>query len=113
MMGLDARKRHRGVRPNKTSPEVITLFLCSIQFSMEFQMLIKFKMLKKIDFSCVQILRYCIYHADKYQNANDCWYFNIYEHDTFHAQLSWAQKSLITSGSVLSYREQLDFWNFL
>ena len=51
-------------------------------------MLIKFKMLKKIDFSCVQILRYCIYHADKYQNANDCWYFNIYEHDTFHAQLS-------------------------
>ena len=28
-----------------------------------------------------------IYHADKCKNANN---FNIYEHDEFHAQLSWA-----------------------
>ena len=24
--------------------------------------------------------------------ANNCWHFNIYEQDKFHAQLSWAGK---------------------
>ena len=72
-------------------PEVIKLFSCSTQLSMEFQMLIKSKLLKNKDFSCFQMLRCCIYHAHKYQN--DCWHFNIYEHDKFHAQLSF-----ITSG---------------
>ena len=28
-------------------------------------------------------------------NANNCWYFNIYEHDKFHAQLSWAWKKVL------------------
>ena len=46
------------------------------------QMLIKSKMLKNKDLSCFQMLRCCIYHAHKYQDAN------IYEHDKFHAQLS-------------------------
>ena len=28
----------------------------------------------------------CIYQAIKCLNANNCWYFNIYEHDKVHAQ---------------------------
>ena len=55
------------------------------QLSMEFQLLTKTKMLKNKDFSCFQTLRYSIYHAHKCQNANDCWHFNIYEHDKFYA----------------------------
>ena len=71
-----------------SGPKVIKLFSCSSQLNMEFQMLIKSKMLKNKDFSCVQMLRCCIYHNYKYLNANNCWHFNIYEHDKFHAQLS-------------------------
>ena len=51
---------------------------------MKFQLLIKGKMGKtKYGF---KTLRY-IYYADKCLNANNCWHFNIYEQDTFHAQL--------------------------
>ena len=46
------------------------------------------KILKNKDFSCFQTLRCCIYHADKCRNINNSWYFNIYEHDICHAQLS-------------------------
>ena len=66
-------------------PEVIKLFSCSTQLSMEFQMLIKPRMLKNKRFSCFQQLRCCIYHAHKYQNANN---FNLYKHDKCHAKLS-------------------------
>ena len=30
-------------------------------------------------------------------NANNCWHFNIYEHDKFHVELRLASKSFITS----------------
>ena len=36
---------------------------------------------------CFQAFRCCIYPANKCKNANDCWYFNIYEQDKLHAQL--------------------------
>ena len=47
---------------------------------MKFQLLVKSNMLNTKDYSCFQTLRYCIYHAYKYQNANN----------KFHAQLSLA-----------------------
>ena len=53
---------------------------------MDFQLLIKTKMLKKLKTSCFQALIYAvdsIYHAYKCYNA-----FNIYEHAKCHAQLS-------------------------
>ena len=68
--------------------DVMKLFSCSTQLSMEFQLLIKPKMLKNTDFSCFQIFRCCILHADKCKNANNCWHYNIYEQDKFRAQLS-------------------------
>ena len=40
-------------------------------------------MLKNKDFSCFQMLRCCIYHAQKYENANNCWHFNIYARINF------------------------------
>ena len=48
----------------------------------------KTKMLKYKDVSFFQTLRCYIYHANKCLNANNCWHFNIYEHDQFYAQLS-------------------------
>ena len=33
---------------------------------------------------------------------NNCWHYNIYEHDKFHAQMSFALNHFITSGSGLS-----------
>ena len=49
----------------KSGPRGCKPFLCSTQLSMEFQMLIKSKLLKSKDFSCFQMLRYRIYHAHK------------------------------------------------
>ena len=45
--------------------EVIKLFSCSTQLSIEFQLVIKTEMLKNKDFSCFQTLIVCIYHAYK------------------------------------------------
>ena len=39
--------------------------------------LIKTKMLKKRN---TFFLLYVIYHANSYQNVNNCWHFYIYEH---------------------------------
>ena len=41
-------------------------FSCSTQLSMKFEMLLKTKMLKNIDFSCFKTLRCSIYPAYKY-----------------------------------------------
>ena len=41
----------------RTGPEVVKLFSCSTQLSMEFQLLMKTKMLKNIGISCFQSLR--------------------------------------------------------
>ena len=71
------------------------LFSCSTQLSMKFWLLLKSKMLNNKDFSCLQILKCCIYHTYK------CWHFNIYEHYKFHAQLRWAWKKFYNVGPGL------------
>ena len=45
------------------------------------------KILTNEEVSCLKSLGCCIYHANKYLNANKCWHFNIYEQDTFGTQL--------------------------
>ena len=90
------------IRP--PGPEVRKHFSCSTE--LKFQLLIKTKIPTNKEVSCFKSLRCCIYHDNK------CWHFNIYEHDEFHAQLSWAWKSFITSRPVLKtnmYRIILDF----
>ena len=59
-------------------------FSCSTQLSAKFQLLIQTKIPTNVDVSCFESLRCCIYHANKYTNAN----FNIYEQDKVLAQLS-------------------------
>ena len=68
----------------KPGPRLLNFFSCSTQMSMKFQQLIKTKILKNKDFSCFQTLKWCIYHGV----LNNCWLFNIYEQDKFHAELS-------------------------
>ena len=46
-----------------------------------------YKNAKKSRFLALQ-LRCCKYPANKCENANNCWHFNIYEQDKCHAQLS-------------------------
>ena len=67
-------------------PEIIKLFSCTSQLSIKFQLLIKTKTLTNEGVSCFKSLRSGIHHANKCQNS--CWHFNIYEQDTFSAQLS-------------------------
>ena len=50
--------------------------------------------------SCLKSLRCGIYHA------NNCWHFNIYEQDKFHAQLSWAWKKLYNLETCLCVSSQ-------
>ena len=51
------------------------------------------------EISCFKSLRCCIYHAN-------CWHFNIYEQDQFHAQLSWACTKFYNIGTR-GYRTNL------
>ena len=77
---FDLSVKRQVMLTSKSGTELIKLFSCSTQLSMEFQMIIKSKMLKNKDFSCFQMPRCCIYHAHKCKNVNNCWHFNIYEH---------------------------------
>ena len=60
----------------------------STQLSTKFQLLIKTRMRKNKDISCIRAFRCCIYPANKCWNANHCWHFNIYEQDKFHSKSS-------------------------
>ena len=51
------------------------------------QLLIKTKLLKSKEFFSFNAFKCCINHASECLNANNCWHFNIYEHDTFHTFL--------------------------
>ena len=76
----------------KPDPGVIKLFSCSTQLSTKFQLLIKAKLSSTEEVPCSKSLRCCIYSANNCKNANNCWHFNINEHDG---------KSYITSGCAI------------
>ena len=63
-------------------------FSCSTQLSMKFKMLINIEIAKIDGIFRFNLLETAIYPANKCLNANNCWHFNIYEQDKFHAQLS-------------------------
>ena len=65
-------------------PEVIK----RIHLSMKFQLLLKIKIPTNKKMTCVKSLRCCIYQANRYLNAKNCWHFNIYKQDKFRAQQS-------------------------
>ena len=46
---------------------------------------IKLYMLKSKDIYLHYLIKSVIHHGNKCSNAIDCWQFNIYEHNIFHA----------------------------
>ena len=71
-----------------TGSEAIKLFSCSTHLSTNFQLLIKTEIPTNEEMFCFTSLKCFIHHVNECQNANNCWHFNIYEHDKFLAQLS-------------------------
>ena len=62
--------------------KVIKLFSCSTQLSMKFKLLITTVIAKINGNFRFESQKLVIYPA------NNCWHFNIYEQNKFHAQLS-------------------------
>ena len=60
----------------------------TVFMSTKFQLLINTKIPTNKEDSCLKSVRCFIYHANKCLNVNNCWHFNIYEQDNFHAQQS-------------------------
>ena len=61
------------------------------QQSMKFQLLIKIKILKNkyikfLAFKLTDVVFFMLINVK--MPANHCWHFNIYKHNTFHAQFS-------------------------
>ena len=65
----------------------------------------KFKMLINIEIAKIDgIFRFnslepAIYPANKYLNDNNCWHFNVYKQNKFHAQLSSERKKFYNLGA--------------
>ena len=68
-----------------TGPEVIKLFSCLTEH--EILNAHKDKISRNSAFWAQTSLE-CYFPAHKCYNANNCWHFNIYEQEKFHAQLS-------------------------
>ena len=75
--------------------EVCYILRCLAQLSMKFKLLINTKMLKNKYFFCFKTLRCYIYHANKCQNGNICWHFNIYEHDKFSCSVYLSKEKVL------------------
>ena len=60
------------------SPEVIKLFSCSTLLSTKFVLLINLKLLTIANYFLLNIAEHENFSANKYENANYCWHFQIY-----------------------------------
>ena len=68
----------------RPGPEVVKLFSCSTQLSLKFEFLRDVIVAKINEFLRFKSSKSVIYLAHKC----NCWHFNIYEQDKFHAQQS-------------------------
>ena len=59
----------------------------------KFILLINLKFLTIANSFLLNIAEHENFSANKYENANYCWHFHIYEQIKFHAQVSWAWKT--------------------
>ena len=59
-------------------PKVIKLFSCSTQLSIKFSLLINLKLLIIANSFLLIIVEHEKFSANKYENANYCWHFQIY-----------------------------------
>ena len=67
-------------------------FIAQLQLSMKFQLQIKTKMLSKINnvlaLKPSNVVFILLKHVKMPTIVNNCWHFNIYKQDKFHAQIS-------------------------
>ena len=84
---------------NKPGPEVIKLFSCSTQLSMEFFLLINVKMPTIVGILTFMSGKNSILGLSELKTSRISWYFYTYEHLKFHAQLSWARKKFYNLGA--------------
>ena len=90
----------------RARPEVIKLFPCSTQLSTKFILRINFKMP-----TIVGILTFISMIITKFERLKAryfffYWYFSFYEQFKFHAWLGEHEKSFITMGQVVSYKQK-------
>ena len=86
--------------------EVIKHFSCWTQRSTKFILLINVKMPTIVGILTFISMKNATYEGLKARNFFICRYFSFYEQLKFHAQLSWAWKSFITSEPYLKI-----FWH--
>ena len=66
------------MRNVSSGPRGYKTFSCSTQLSMKFTLLINLKFLTIANYFLLNIAEHEILFANKYENANYCWYFQIY-----------------------------------
>ena len=81
-----------------SGPEVIKLFSCSTQLTMKFSLLIYVKMPTIVGILTFMSRKNSILGLSEPKNIWISWYFHIYEHLKFHAQVSWAWKKFYNLG---------------
>ena len=69
---------HLAQPSQRTKPEVIKLFSCSTQLSMNFVLLINLKLLIIANSFLLNTAEHENFSANKYENANICWHLHIY-----------------------------------
>ena len=95
---LWAFKTSCSAQSSRSGPEVIKLFLCSIQLSMKFFLLINVKMQTIVGILTFMSRKNSILSLSESEKSWISWYFFTYELLKFHAQLSWAWKKFYNLG---------------
>ena len=62
----------------RSGPRGYKTFLCSIQLSMKFVLLMNLNLLTIVNSFSLNIAERENFSANKYENANYCWHFHIY-----------------------------------
>ena len=93
---------------SKPGPEVIKLFLCSIQLSMNFFLLINVKMPTIVGILTFMSGKNSILGLSEPKKNWISWYFYTYEHLKFHAQVSWPWKKFYDLGARTVWTVKLD-----
>ena len=81
-----------------SGPNVIKLFTCLTQFSINFVLLINLKLLTIAKSFLLNLAEHENFSANKYENANYCWHFSYLLAEKISCSAEEHEKSFITSG---------------
>ena len=91
----------------------ILIFISRTNFMVSSMVLV----LRLLNFNHAQLSWVWIYLANKYQNANNYKYFNIYQQNKLHGQYSWTREKFklvfwyLLTGQILCWAEPWKFYN--